>query len=71
MDKRFENVIRHFADSHGLKYEIGEDRVKLNGDIFSPEAALYYMFGFVDGEAFEAKKLFLDFKKMEKEQQNE
>jgi len=77
MDRRFETIVKRFAESHNLDYEIGDDRVKLNGDIFSSEAALYYMFGFIDGEAYEAKKLTDTIKKSKdnslkrKEKENE
>jgi hypothetical protein len=54
MDKKFEEIVQPFADSHNFKYEIEGNLTRINGDVFSRDAMLFYIFGFVDGEIYQA-----------------
>jgi len=57
MDKKFEEIVQRFADSHNFNYEIEDNLIRINGDVFSRDAMLFYIFGFVDGEIYQAQKL--------------
>jgi len=54
---KFEEIVQRFADSHNFRYEIQDNLIRINGDVFSRDAMLFYIFGFVDGEIYQAQKL--------------